>query len=142
MLCYKAAGNFQSSSGSLDPALCPVTYVPGGGGQSYVDVTSSVQILRSGFVYNRGTGQGTQTLSIKNISGQAIPGPIELVLFITSPNTTAVSNTGTFQGNPYWTMSLGSLAAGATSAGASAVYSYPLGGGVTDIGTVYSGALP
>ena len=66
----------------------------------------------AGFVYNRTTRQFTQTLTITNISGAAITGPIELVL-LNLKNATLVNQSGTYQGNPYITiLSSGSLGVG------------------------------
>jgi len=77
-----------------------------------VDVTSDLSVTFGGFVYNRTTRQFTQTLTIANISGSAISGPIELV-FLNLKNATLVNQSGTYQGSPYITiLSSGSLGVG------------------------------
>jgi hypothetical protein len=77
-----------------------------------VNVSGDVSVKFGGFVYNRTTRQFTQTLTITNISGTSIPGPIELV-FLNLKNASVVNLSGTYQGNPYITvLSSGSLGAG------------------------------
>ena len=76
------------------------------------NVTGDLSVTYGGFVYNRTTREFTQTLTIKNISGAAITGPIELVL-LNLKNATLANETGTFEGNPYITiLSSGSLGVG------------------------------
>ena len=69
---------------------------------STTNVTSELSSKFGGFVYNRTTGRFTQTLTITNISGAAITGPIELVL-LDLKNATLVNQSGTTRGNPYIT---------------------------------------
>ena len=77
-----------------------------------VNVTGDLSVKYGGFVYNRTTRQFTQTLTITNISGSAITGPIELVL-LNLENATLVNRSGTYQGSPYITvLSTGSLGIG------------------------------
>jgi len=77
-----------------------------------INVTSDVSVKPGGFVYNRTTRQFTQTLTITNISGAAIAGPIELVL-LNLKNATLVNQSGSTQGNPYITvLNSGSLGIG------------------------------
>ena len=79
---------------------------------STTNVTSELSSKFGGFVYNRTTGRFTQTLTITNISGAAITGPIELVL-LDLKNATLVNQSGTTRGNPYITfLSSGSLGIG------------------------------
>ena len=74
--------------------------------------TNSIKVSLGGLVYNRTTRQFTQTLTITNISGAAIAGPIELVL-LNLNNATLVNQTGVTQGSPYITvLSSGSLGVG------------------------------
>ncbi len=77
-----------------------------------VNVTGELSVKFGGFVYNRTTRRFTQTLTITNVSGSAITGPIELVL-LNLENATLVNQSGTYQGSPYITvLSAGSLGAG------------------------------
>jgi hypothetical protein len=94
----------------------------------------------SGFVYNKVKKQGTEVLVVKNTSGATIAGPIQLVLSGLPAGVTAANNTGTFMGNPYWTVTAGSLASQA-SASVSITLNYASGTNVTSNTAVYSGSL-
>ncbi|MBV9761658.1 MAG: Ig-like domain repeat protein [Acidobacteriaceae bacterium] len=106
----------------------------------YTNVTSSVQVTSTGFTYNRFSKQGTETVTVKNISGQTISGAVQLVITGLPAGVTAVNNTGTFQGNPYWTVTTGSLAPGA-SAQAVVTLAYASSTNFTATNSVYSGTL-
>ena len=60
------------------------------------NITNDLSIKYGGFVFNRKTGQFTQSVTITNTSGAAITGPIELVL-TNLKNATLVNQTGTYQ---------------------------------------------
>jgi len=76
------------------------------------NVTSDLSVKFGGFIYNRKTRQFSQTLTITNISGAAIMGPIDLVL-LNLNNATLVNQTGVTQGNTFITvLSSGSLGVG------------------------------
>jgi Right handed beta helix region len=76
------------------------------------NITPDLSIKLGGFVFNRKTGQFTQSITITNTSGAAITGPIELV-FLALRGATLVNQTGTYNGNPYITvLSSGSLGVG------------------------------
>ena len=64
-----------------------------------VNVTSDLSVKSGGFVYNRTTRQFTQTMTITNISGAAIVGPIELVL-LNLKNATLVQPDRHLPGQP------------------------------------------
>ncbi|HEX3685447.1 MAG TPA: hypothetical protein VHU83_23130, partial [Bryobacteraceae bacterium] len=106
----------------------------------YTNVTSSVSMSSTGFTYNKVKKQGTETVTIKNATGATISGPIQLVLSGLASGVTAVNNTGTFNGNPYWTATAGSLAPGA-SAQVSVTLAYASGSNTSATSTVYSGNL-
>jgi parallel beta-helix repeat protein len=76
------------------------------------NVTNDLAVKLGSFVYNRSTRQFTQTITITNISGSAIVGPIELVL-LNLKNGSLTNESGTLLGNPYITISNpGSLGVG------------------------------
>lgn len=104
----------------------------------YHDVTSSVRVTSTGFIYNRVKKQGTATMTIKNIGGAGISGPIQLVLSGLPAGSTAANAAGTFNGNPYWTASAGSLAPG-SSVTVAVTFSYAVGLSFNSTPTVYSG---
>jgi hypothetical protein len=97
-----------TASGVATPAAFDLTNTTGGPS----NVTSDLSVKAGGFVYNRTSRQFTQTLTITNISGAAISGPIELML-VNLKNASLVNQSGTYQGNPYITiLSNGSLGVG------------------------------
>lgn len=59
------------------------------------NVSSQVQVTRSGFGYNLATQRFTQTVTIKNASAGAITGPLSLVLDNLSSNATLFGPSGT-----------------------------------------------
>jgi len=84
------------------------------------DVSSQVQVTRSGFGYNFATQRFVQTVTMKNVSGGPVASPISLVLDHLSSNATLYGATGTTAcatpaGSPFinW---LASLAPGASAA--------------------------
>jgi hypothetical protein len=112
-------------------AIYTATFVP--------NVTSSVSVTSTGFSYNKIKKQGIATFTVTNSSAATISGPVQLVLSLPS-GVTAVNETGTFQGNPYWTATAESLAPGA-SAQVSVTLGYASGPAFTVTDTVYSGSL-
>jgi hypothetical protein len=59
------------------------------------DVSTKVQVTRSGFGYNLATQRFVQTVTLKNISAAAITGPLSLVLDNLSSNATLFNPSGT-----------------------------------------------
>lgn len=82
--------------------------------QEVLDVTSKVQISRSGLRRNNATGHYSQTITLKNVGTSSIPGSLSLVLDSLSIGVTLFTVTGTTTDtlSPYLN-STGSLAAGA-----------------------------
>jgi hypothetical protein len=104
---------------------------------AYTNVSGSVSISSTGLSYNKIKKQGSETVTITNTSAQTISGPLQLALSLSS-GVTAVNNTGTFEGNPYWTVTAGSLAPGA-SAQVLVMLGYASGTTVSTTGSAYSG---
>lgn len=80
-------------------------------------MTSQVTVLRGGFRLNQATGRFLQTITLTNTSGQAIGGPVSLVLAglpvgVTLYNKTGTVTRGALAGNAYLDVFLGSLAPG------------------------------
>jgi len=113
-------------------AVYTATFVP------YTNVSGSVSVSSTGLIYNRIKKQGSETVTVTNTSGQTISGPVEVVLSGLPAGVTAVNSTGTFQGNPYWAVSAGSFASGA-SAQVTLTLGYASGTSVTASASVYSG---
>jgi len=130
---YAGDGNFSRSAGSLIGNPEVIT-------QTSANVSSSVSVTSTGLSYNKIKQQGTETVTVKNTSAQTISGPLELVLGL-SAGVTAVNSTGTFNSNPYWTITAGSLAPGA-SAQVTVTLGYASGATVTTTSSVYSGSIP
>lgn len=85
---------------------------------SAFNVTSQVQVIRGGFRRNAATGRYIQTVTLKNISANIIPGPVSLTLDNLSSNAALYNKTGTTSatspaGSPYLNTP-GSLAPGAS----------------------------
>lgn len=83
------------------------------------DLSSSVSIIRSGYVVNFGTQRFYQTVTLKNTSSSTINGPISLVLDSLSSNASLYNTSGTTScaaplGRPYISTSTTSLAPGAS----------------------------
>jgi uncharacterized protein len=102
-------------------------------------VTNSLSITSTGLGYNRVTKHGSETITLKNTSAQAIAGPVQLVLTING-TATAVAPTGTWGGNPYWTVTGSSLASGA-SVSVAVTFSYSAGTNFTTTASAYSATL-
>ncbi len=99
---------FAGQASDHDPEVVRLTLLPPG-----IDVTSSVQIARSGLVLNRATNVFSGTISIKNTSTATINGPINVLLQNLSAGVTLTNAAGTEGGVPYIT-GTGPIAPGAT----------------------------
>jgi hypothetical protein len=93
------AGQFIAGDGANFYLLSPT-------GPCGQDVTSQVQITRTGFRYNRSTGLFALIGSVTNVSGSSIPGPISLVVDNLSTNASLHGISGDTlcaapQGSPY-----------------------------------------
>ncbi|HEX3877926.1 MAG TPA: hypothetical protein VHW24_13130, partial [Bryobacteraceae bacterium] len=89
---------------TLPPATAPAN----------TDVTASVSITSTGLSYNRITKQYTGMLTIRNTSGAALNGPLQLVATNLTAGDTLANATGVGAAGPYITAASGSLAAGAS----------------------------
>ncbi len=106
----------------------------------YTQVTSGVSVTSNPFVYNKIKKQGTATYTVKNTSGQTISGPVQLVLSGMAAGVNPANNTGSFMSNPYWTLTGGSLAPGA-SLQVTVILNYNSGIDFMTNTAVYSGNL-
>jgi hypothetical protein len=93
-----------------------------------------LNLSASGYVYSRSTHGDTQTVKVTNTLGTAITNPVYLVVSNLSSNTTITNATGTttnnYAGSPYFLVSSGGLAAGA-SASVTVQYTAPTSGTIT-----------
>jgi hypothetical protein len=106
-----------------------------------ININADLKITFGGFVFNRKTGQFTQTVTITNISGAVINGPINLVL-LNLKNATLVNQSGTYEGSPYLTLlSSGSLGIGA-SLTSTLVFADPSRAPITFLAEFLAGPLP
>ena len=102
------AGQFIVGNGANSYLLSPA-------GPCGTDVTSQVQITRTGFRYVYSTGLFALIGSVTNISGSPIPGPMSLVVDDLSPNASLFGISGDTmcaapQGSPY--INIGNIEAG------------------------------
>ncbi len=82
--------------GNADNAV-PVQFVI----SNPVDVTGAMAIARSGLVYNRSSQLFHGSVTLTNVSGQPVPGPIRLLLAGLPAGIVLANASGTFQGAPY-----------------------------------------
>jgi hypothetical protein len=104
-----------------------------------INVTQSVSVTSSGLVYNRVSKLYTANLTITNISGAAIAGPIQLGLSNLAPGITVVNATTTNNGIPFITVPSG-LAPG-QSVVVPVQFSDPGSVAINSQPVVYSGAF-
>ncbi len=98
-----------------------------------VDATNAL-VARGGYSFNRRTGSLLQTITVKNVGGDAVTGPVYVALDNLSANTSLLNRTGmTAQppaGSPYILVSGADLAPGA-SASVTLQFANPATGTVT-----------
>ena len=132
MATVSGGGEFNTSN---DTASDPTIINP------IVNVTSRMSVTQNGFGRNRATGIWAATLTVTNISGASIAGPIQAVLYNLTPGITMLNNNGTRNGSPYITISNGSFAASA-SVNLTIEFSNPSNGMINFTPEVDSGAYP
>ena len=110
------------------------------GNNVVTNVSGSVNVVQAGLFYNTVKHSAAQTVTITNTGANAIAGPLQLVLSGLPSTVTAANSTGTFQGNPFWTVSGASLAPGA-SVQVTVQFSVPVRTNFSTVPTVYSGVL-
>ena len=109
-------------------------------GHASSNISSQVSIVKGGLSYNSVKHVGSQTVTIKNTSGTAITGPIQLVLSGLPNTMTAANNAGTYQNNPYWTATGSILNAGA-SVQITVQFSYAAGTNFSTAAAAYQGVF-
>jgi hypothetical protein len=117
----------------LAALLCTLTAA-----STSADVSGQVSVTHTGFGRNRVNGVWTATLTVKNTSGSAIGGPVQVVLTKLPSNVTMVNGTGVRNGDPYITVSAGTLAPGA-SANVMIQFNNPSNGFIDFTPVTYSG---
>lgn len=80
---------------------------------TFIDISASVTVQRSGLVANRATGKYSGTITLTNTSGAALTGPFQLRFDRLPAGVTLEGASGTQQGAPYLTLATSSLAPGA-----------------------------
>lgn len=88
-----------------DPVVVSLNLQPGA-----ASATNSVALSSTGTTYNRGTQQYATTLSLTNTSNAPIAGPLQVELSGLPAGVSVTNATGTHNGNPYFTLAIGSLA--------------------------------
>jgi hypothetical protein len=102
-----------------------------------LEVTSKVNIFRSGYVFNRVQGTSNGSITITNNSGGPLSGPIHVVL--QGLNVTLANPAGQSANGPY-VSAPGGLAPGA-SATLPVIFNNPTRGAITYTARVFSGSL-
>jgi glycosidase len=106
---------------------------------SFSNQGSAVAVTASALLYNIVGQLGAETFTVFNSSAQTITGPLQLVLTLPA-GVTAANKSGTYLGNPYWTINVCSLAAGASST-VTVQLQYTNGTAVQTTPAVYSGSF-
>jgi acid phosphatase len=101
---------------------------------SLLNDLTSLNITPSGFTLNRRSNQMNQTVTITNVSGTAVTGPVNLVLGSLSSNTSLANKAGNTvsnsPGSPYVIAWSGTIAVGA-SVSVALDFTVPSSGGIT-----------
>ena len=84
-----------------------------------MDATNAL-VSRGGFSFNRRTNSLLQTIAVKNVGGDPVPGPVYVALDNLSANTSLLNGTGLAAnqppaGSPYILVSSADLAPGAAA---------------------------
>jgi uncharacterized repeat protein (TIGR01451 family) len=105
-----------------------------------VTLLSSAQIstTASGLAYSRVSKEFSGTVTVGNISGSSISGPLQLVFTALPAGVTLANSAGTFNGAPYITLNPTGLSAG-QSATVSVLFSDPSNTSINFTPQVYSG---
>lgn len=102
--------------------------------------TSSFTVYRSGLALNRATGQYSGTAQFTNNTGQTLTGPFHLVLADLTPNVTVDNLTGVYNGAPYITFGVSTIAPGGQVT-VTTIFGNPQKVGINYTTTVYRGTL-
>ena len=129
--------NVMAISGPAAPATFTLT---NDAPTSAVNVSTRVSITNTGFVINRVTHIWSSTMTVKNISGTAIAGPIDVLLNGLPATVTMTNSTGTFNNSPFIQVSSGSLAPGG-QVSAAIQFTNPNNVFIAFTPAAYSGAL-
>jgi len=108
-----------------------------------VDVSASVTVTTSAFVYNRLTQTYGGTITITNSSGKALARPLTIVLTNLTTGVTALNPTGTAAGQgPYYAVPGSGTTLGAGQAGTVSVqFSDPTNAKIGFVVKTYSGSF-
>ncbi len=104
------------------------------------NVTNQMSVTRSGLIYSRTTRTFNGTVTITNTGNQPVSAPLQLVFANLTSGVDVVNKTGTFQGSPYITASVSSLAPGA-SVNVAVRFSNPSNAMIDYTPQVYSGSF-
>jgi hypothetical protein len=105
---------------------------------SPVDVSSKFRVSMSGFVRNRSTGNWVATMTVTNVTGAPVNGPIQTVITNLPPTITMLNRTGVRSGNPYITVTASALAPGA-SVSVSIQFSNPNNASINFVPVTFAG---
>lgn len=105
------------------------------------DLTGSVQVSKSGFVYSWVTQTYVGTITVKNTGTVAIMRPIQVALTNLTAGVTALNPVGTVAGAPYYTLTGTENLAPDASASIRVQFSNPSGGRIDFDPVAYSGVF-
>jgi len=112
---------------------------------TYTSISGSVSVTETGVLFspllNAGGGGGTTTFTVTNTSGQTVSGPVQLVLTALPGGVSGANDTGTFMGNPFWTVPNSTSLANGASLSVAVQLNYPSSTAVSTTPNVYTGNL-
>src|SRR5271157_864688 len=143
---------YNGTSGGIPTTLNSLPVDPGGTGGVTITSINGVQLppavppsqvatTASGLAYSRVTKTFNGTVTIQNISGSPINGPLQILFFGMPVNVTLVNATRNLSGTPYLTVpALASLAPG-QSVTVSVQFKNPSNGPINFTPVIYSGSM-
>jgi len=105
------------------------------------NVSSDVRVTSTGLLYSRVTRTFDGTMTVTNISGQALTGPMQIVLTDLKAGITLANATGTFNGSPFITVPGVTTLKPGQSASVALQFSDPSNAMINAVPVVYSGSF-
>jgi len=102
---------------------------------------NQVATTASGLAYSRVSQTFNGTVTVKNISGSAISGPLQIVFFGMPANVTLVNATGNLSGTPYLTVPAVTSLAPGQSVTVSVQFKNPANAAINITPAIYSGSI-
>ena len=102
---------------------------------------SQVSVVASGLAYSRVSQTFNGTVTLTNISGTAITGPLQILFFGVPANVTLMNATSSLSGTPYLTVPAVTSLAPGQSATVSVQFKNPSNAAINSTPVIYSGSI-